>query len=175
MLSHGSIAMLLAPWTFHPELHILLTYAGGIQIMICILSLSRQPHHEPWTCTYLEHEHAIAIGSAIDLSSSSAYSLALNSYITFCQAHHFPIDPTPETLSFYTVYMCHHIKPKSVDSYLSGICNQPEPFFPNIHSDHHHSLVTRTLKGCKKLVPNLCFLQTPSDKTRAWSSAPPVL
>lgn len=78
----------------------------------------------------------------LDCPSGTSYPLNL-----------FPIDPTPKTLSFYMVYMYHHIEPKSVDSYLSGICNQLEPVFPNVHSDCHHSLVTRTLKGCKKLCP----------------------
>jgi hypothetical protein len=84
------------------------------------------------------------------ISTISAYSSALKSYITFCRAHHFPIDPTPDTLSFYTVYMCNHIKPKSVDNYLSGIANQLEPFFPAARSHRHHLLVTRTLKGCNR-------------------------
>ena len=39
-----------------------------------------------------------------------------------CRIHDFPIDPTPDMLSFYTVFISHHIKPSFVDSYLSGIC-----------------------------------------------------
>ncbi|TRM63047.1 hypothetical protein BD626DRAFT_363029, partial [Schizophyllum amplum] len=65
--------------------------------------------------------------------------------------HHLPLDPTPDTLSLYTVYMCHHIKPQSVDSYLSGICNQLEPFYPDVRKNRRHPLVARTLAGCKKL------------------------
>ncbi|KAI0737012.1 hypothetical protein BC629DRAFT_1265215, partial [Irpex lacteus] len=66
--------------------------------------------------------------------------------------HQFPIEPTPDTLSFYTVYMCHHIKPASVDSYLSGICNQLEPFFPQVRSARKSPLVARTLAGCKRML-----------------------
>ena len=40
----------------------------------------------------------------------------LNSYLNFCSPHDFHIEPTPNTLSFYTMYICHHIQPKSVDS-----------------------------------------------------------
>ena len=29
--------------------------------------------------------------------------------------------------------MCHHIKPDSVDTYLSGICHQLKPYFPHVH------------------------------------------
>jgi len=47
--------------------------------------------------------------------------------------------------------MCHYIRPKSVDSYLSGICNQLEPFFPNIRALRRHRIIARTLRGCKKL------------------------
>ncbi|KJA20809.1 hypothetical protein HYPSUDRAFT_110131, partial [Hypholoma sublateritium FD-334 SS-4] len=65
--------------------------------------------------------------------------------------HNFPIDPTEETLSFFVVYMSHHIKPDSVGTYLSGICHQLEPYFPNVREARRSSIVTRTLKGCKRL------------------------
>ncbi|KAF7970636.1 hypothetical protein HWV62_23360 [Athelia sp. TMB] len=93
----------------------------------------------------------VALGSSIDRSTNITYTSALQSYLTFCRLHSFPIDPTPDTLSFFTVYMSHHIKPSSVDSYLSGICNQLEPFFPDVRDARRHRLVTRTLRGCKKL------------------------
>jgi hypothetical protein len=47
--------------------------------------------------------------------------------------------------------MCHHIKPQSVESYLSSICNQLEPFHPSIRTICRHPLVTKTLAGCKKI------------------------
>jgi hypothetical protein len=112
---------------------------------------SRQPLRAPWTRERLEHERAVALGNAIDASSAAAYSSALQSYISFCRSHGFSIDPTPDTLSFYTVYMCHHIKPESVNSYLSGICNQLEPYYPHARPNRRHQLVARTLRGCKKL------------------------
>jgi hypothetical protein len=119
--------------------------------MITVSSRSRQPARPVWTRERLEHERAIAIGSSIDASSAAAYSSASNSYITFCNAHGFPIEPTVDTLSFYTVYMSSFIKPTSVDSYLSGICNQLEPFFPNVRTIRRHHIVQRTLRGCKKM------------------------
>jgi hypothetical protein len=91
---------------------------------------SRQPLRTPWTRERLVHERAVALGCAIEPGTASSYSSALQSYLAFCKSHNFPIDPTPDTLSFFVVFMCHHIKPKSVESYLSGICNQLEPFFP---------------------------------------------
>jgi hypothetical protein len=113
--------------------------------------LSRQPTRQPWTHERLVRERAIALGHAIDRSTKSSYNSATNSYLTFCHLHHRPVDPTPETLSFFTVFMCHHINPKSVDNYLSGICNNLENYFPNIRSARNSPLVSRTLAGCKRL------------------------
>jgi hypothetical protein len=58
--------------------------------------------------------------------------------------------------------MAHHIKPDSVSSYLSGLCNQLEPFFPEVRIHRRHWLVLKTLAGCRKLFPS-----TPSRKRPA--------
>ncbi|KIY48006.1 hypothetical protein FISHEDRAFT_27454, partial [Fistulina hepatica ATCC 64428] len=97
---------------------------------------------------------------------------ALQSYITFCQMHQFPIDPTPDTLSFYVVYMSHHIKPSSVNSYLSGICSQLEPFFPDIHHTHSSSIVRRTLTGCLKLYSSPTHRKRPLHRDELLRIAP---
>ena len=47
--------------------------------------------------------------------------------------------------------MSHHIKPKSVDTYLSGICQQLEPYFPSMRTARMSMLCKRTLTGCKHL------------------------
>ncbi len=47
--------------------------------------------------------------------------------------------------------MSSHIKPESVSSYLSSICNQLENFFPDVREVRNSPLVSRTLKGCKRL------------------------
>ncbi|TFY74230.1 hypothetical protein EWM64_g9783 [Hericium alpestre] len=62
-----------------------------------------------------------------------------------------PIEPTEDTLSFYVVYTSQHIRPTSVANYLSGICNQLEPFFPNVRAARRSQLVSRTMRGCLKL------------------------
>jgi hypothetical protein len=84
---------------------------------------------------------------AIDNSTASTYTSATNSYLTFCKLHSIPIDPTPETLSYYITFQSSHINPKSVESYLSSICNNLEPFFPEIRVNRASALVKRTLKG----------------------------
>jgi hypothetical protein len=75
------------------------------------------------------------------------YTSATNSYLTFCRLHNLPIDPTSETLSYYITFQSSHINPKSVESYLSGICNNLEPFSPEIRVNQASALVKRTLKG----------------------------
>jgi integrase len=119
--------------------------------MITSASRSRQPLRQSWTRERLEHERAIALGQSIDSTTWSNYSSALNSYLDFVKNHKFPIDPTPDTLSFYTVYMSHYIKPASVDTYLSGICQQLEPFFPEVRKNRKSMLVHRTIAGCKRV------------------------
>ena len=112
---------------------------------------SRQRARVAWTRDRLLRERALALGQAIDISTWKNYGSALNSYLTFVRIHNFPIKPTPDTLSFFTVFMCHHIKPTSVDSYLSGICQQLEPYFPSVRSIRNSVLCKRTLAGCKRL------------------------
>jgi hypothetical protein len=119
--------------------------------MISLSKGSRQPSREAWTLDRLIHERSIALGSALDKSTYSNYTSALNSYIAFCKLHNCPIYPTEDTLSFYVVYMSHHIKPDSVDTYLSGICNQLEVHFPHVRTVRSSLLVSRTLKGCRRL------------------------
>ena len=64
----------------------------------------------------LINERSISLGYSLDLLSFGAYTSALNSYLTFCNLHHLPAEPTPDTLSFYVVFLSHHINPKSVNS-----------------------------------------------------------
>ena len=58
-----------------------------------------------------------------------------------------PVDRL-DTLSFYIVFLSSHINPKSVNSYLSGICRQLEPFYPEICQHRKSLLVSRTMAGC---------------------------
>ncbi|KAG1846524.1 hypothetical protein C8R48DRAFT_616337, partial [Suillus tomentosus] len=72
--------------------------------------------------------------------------------------HHCPIDPTQDTLSYYVVWLAHHIEPRSVDNYLSGIANHLELLFPDMRNAHRSPLVSRTLQGCK------CRLSKPVNR-----------
>jgi hypothetical protein len=123
---------------------------GACDLMFKISPTSRQPIRDAWTLDRLINERSISLGYSIDTSSFGAYTSALNSYLTFCNLHHLPVDPTPDTLSFYVVFLSSHIEPRSVTSYLSGICRQLEPFFPDIRINRKSTLVSRTLTGCMR-------------------------
>ena len=125
--------------------------AGGSPKMNPSNVWSRQPIREVWTCERLVCEHTIALRQALDNSTWKNYGSALNSYLNFIKMHDYPLKPTPDTLSLFTVYMCHHIKPDSVGTYLSGICHQLEPYFPNVRTSRNSALVHRTLQGCKRI------------------------
>ena len=112
---------------------------------------ARQPVREVWSRERLVHERAIALGNALDRSTISNYSSALNSYLNFVKLHNLPVEPTAETLSFFTVYMSHHISPRSVNSYLSGISQQLETHFPTVKAAQNSTLVRRTLQGCMRM------------------------
>jgi hypothetical protein len=115
--------------------------------MIHITPSSKQPVRHAWTMDRLIYERSILLGMAIDSTTANTYTSATNSYLAFCKLHQLPIDPTPETLSYYITFQSSHINPKSVASYLAGICSNLEPFFPEIRSNRAAALVKRTLKG----------------------------
>ena len=89
--------------------------------------LARQPAQEAWPLEHLILERSISLGLALHPNTSRVYSSHLNSYLTFCHLHNFPIDPTADTLLFFVIFMSHHIAPHSVVNYLSGIVSQLEP------------------------------------------------
>ena len=104
-----------------------------------------------WSREHLFHEQAIALSHALDNSTTQTYSSHLQSYHIFCKLHQFLLNPTADTLSFYIVFMAHHIKPTSVPKYLSGIISSLEPHFPNVCEIWNGHLITQTLAGMRKL------------------------
>ena len=123
---------------------------GAAALMFHVTQTSKQPKREAWMMERFINERSISLGFSLDASSYGNYTSALNSYLTFCNLHNFPIDPTPDTLLFYVVFLSTHIKPDSVNSYLSGICRQLEPFFPDIRHNRKSILVSRTMTGCMR-------------------------
>ncbi|KAF8547081.1 hypothetical protein OG21DRAFT_1490536 [Imleria badia] len=78
--------------------------------------------HGPWS----------ASSPSIPFLWVSPLTSALNSYLAFCTLHHFDPLPTVDTLSFYVTFMCQHIEPRSVRTYLTGIVAELEPFYPQV-------------------------------------------
>src|SRR5260221_12230953 len=122
-------------------------------------------NHETWSLECLKEWEwwAWVMGGSLKWAMTKAYASAFLSYTTFCKQHHFPIQPTPDTLSFYIVYMSHYIQPQSVKSYLSGICSKLELNWPEVREIRSSCIVTRTLAGCIKL------LSQPAHHKRALS------
>src|SRR5882724_1607356 len=112
---------------------------------------SRQPARTAWSNERLLRERSLALGHAIEHSTSITYTSHLQSYLSFCKLHNRPIIPTIDTLSFYIVFMCHHINPKYVMAYLSSICNSLKPHFPDVHKICLNPLVVCMLAGTKRL------------------------
>ena len=112
---------------------------------------ARQPFRVAWSKERLIHERAVTLRNVIDKSTLSNYSSALNSYLNFVKLHDLLVDPTPDTLSLFTVYMCHHINPRSVNTYLSGVSQQLETHFPGVKEARNSTLVCHTLQGCMRM------------------------
>ncbi len=93
-------------------------------------SSTRQPHRETWSLEQFKERRAWVLGGSLERSTTRSYAEALLSYTSFCERHHFPIQPSVDTLSFYIVYMSHFIQPLSVKSYLSEICAELEVNWP---------------------------------------------
>ena len=122
---------------------------------------ARQRTRERWSTGMLQERWHLALGAALECSTVLTYTSAVTSYISFCHLHELSTKPTIEKLCFYIVHTSHHIKPSSVKSYLSGICAELKPFYPDIRSIRSSPLVTRTLAGCAKL------LGSPVNRKRA--------
>ena len=92
----------------------------------------RQPPQVAWSWEHLFRECAVTLGHALDNSTLTTNGSHLQSYLTFCKLHNFPLEPLPDSLSFYIVFMCHHIKSNSILQFLLGIISSLEPLFPNV-------------------------------------------
>lgn len=100
--------------------------------MIFLPVYARQPVRAAWSHERLVREWSLALGMFINNSTYLSYCSALNSYLNFVNLHNFNIKSTPDTLFFYIVYMCNHIKFRSVQTYLSDIYNQLEVYYLQI-------------------------------------------
>lgn len=115
-----------------------------------ISSTARQSHRAPWPFPRLVRERAINMSFAKEKVTKNGYSSGFQSYLYFCYSHKIPVDPTPDTLSLYVAWLAAHIKPASVDTYLSGICSELEDYYPDVRKNRRSPLVRDTLAGAKR-------------------------
>ncbi|KAF8595620.1 hypothetical protein BDV93DRAFT_456453 [Ceratobasidium sp. AG-I] len=114
---------------------------------------SRQPAREPWQPDRFARERAITLGMTLESSTRDVYNSATRSYLNFCKLHNLSIDPTPDNLSNYILWICiadPAVAPATASGYLSGICNNLEPHYPNIRIARNSPLVSKTLVGLRK-------------------------
>jgi hypothetical protein len=114
-------------------------------------SRGRWREKETWPRDKLLQQRSIAIKNSVSRSTSEAYDTAFKAYSNFCSAHGYPINPTPETLSIFVSYYSAYVSPRTVNSYLSGVCLALEGDFPSVREARKSSLVMRTLSGCARM------------------------
>lgn len=113
--------------------------------LIMIMNYEHFPHPLPSTPPLI---------LSFPASSFSSYCSALNFYLNFVRLQDIDIKSMQDTLSFYIVYMSHHIEPRLVCMYLAGICNQLEVYYSQIHEICNLSLVRNMLTGCLHMKSN---------------------
>lgn len=114
------------------------------------VSLARQPKRDPWSKEKLLSERAAVLDQVLEPGTKEAYLSGFRSYLAFCINHGFSFEPTPDTFSFYIVYMCAFVSPSSVTSYLSGISSHLSSYYADVHDVRRSPLVRNTLAGCVK-------------------------
>ena len=120
---------------------------------------ARQPQRATWTCDQLQYQRAFFMSGSIDSTSASTYSSGFQSYWAFCRRHAFDLEPTVDTLSFHIAYMAKQDNPvtkkpisaRTISSYLSGIANTLEPYYPDIRKIRRHPFIIKTLRGAGKM------------------------
>ncbi|KAJ3532167.1 hypothetical protein NMY22_g7856 [Coprinellus aureogranulatus] len=129
-----------------------------------------------WSLVDLQRERSRLVDLTVAASTSHSYSSAFDSYLDFCQRHNLDFAPTPDVMSLYISYMSSYINPRSVASYLSGICHCLEPSFPHVRDVRSSPLVKRTLRGAlrsKGTAINRKLAITPADLRSILKQPPP--
>lgn len=115
------------------------------------LSAGRQPVREAWSRSRLIQERLSTLSMALEPGTKAAYMSHMRSYLHFCDLHSFSPSPSEDTLSFYVIWAAHNgLSPRSLTSYLSGICEFLKPYYPEASEIRKSFLVTRTLQGLHK-------------------------
>lgn len=126
-----------------------MTNAGGSQKMN-----TRSKGRQPKAVLPIARLDALvyeALTHALDKSTNQAYDSHLQSYLQFCRNHHILVEPTPQTLTCYIVYMGQFIKLLLIKTYLSGITHRLCPFFSQAKTAWDNNYIKQVLRGTKYL------------------------
>lgn len=133
--------------------------------MILALLASRKPRRQVIPMDKLHQLLHHALQNAWDPSTKMAYQSHLNSYADFILLHCIDFEPNPLTLSLFIVFMSQHIKPTSVEGYLTGIIHSLLPLYPKILDWRTSLMVRQTLCGCKKSYNTAVLRKRPLSMT----------
>jgi hypothetical protein len=61
--------------------------------------------------------------------------------VNFITIHNLELDPNPDNLALYVIYMSLYIKPTSVTNYLTGIVHTLSAFYPSVNELQNSWLV----------------------------------
>ena len=126
-----------------------------------------KPPDTPWSHDSLVAWCSYYVVSSLAPASQLAYTSALKSYHEFCHLHQLSPEPAVDSLSFFLTYRSLQLRPQTLSSYLSGICNQLEVFYPQVRELRRAPIVRHTLAGIHRVhgTNARCFPPTFS----AWS------
>jgi hypothetical protein len=105
----------------------------------------RQPIRQPFPMVKLRRLLGLALENTWDVSTRKVYRSHLISYLQFVKAHKLNLEPTEDTLALYIMYMSNHIKPTSVEVYLTGIIHHLAPYYPSARSIRNSTVIKQTL------------------------------
>lgn len=128
------------------------------------MALRTRAQRETWSLERLRYERSVALGFCLEPGTRSAYRSHLKSYTAFCDRHELSIEPTADTLSLYVAYESHYIDPRSVKTYLSGLCNALESSFPDVRTARTSAIVRNTLED----VSHDRLTKIPAQCARCW-------
>ncbi|KAF9451408.1 hypothetical protein P691DRAFT_663340, partial [Macrolepiota fuliginosa MF-IS2] len=74
----------------------------------------------------------------------------INDYQTFCRKQGRSLEPTPETLRAYVVYVGQYRGVDAVEGYLNAICVGFEHVYPNMREHCRSTLVEKTIREMRE-------------------------
>lgn len=96
---------------------------------------------EPFSDHKLKSLLVHALENAWDPATCHVYFSHLKSYFCFINMHNLKLEPSPLNLALYIIYMSEHIKPSSIELYLTGICHYLSIEFPMVNQWRDNPLV----------------------------------